>query len=478
MSWGESSWESFPWFEAPPAGAWEQARALLRRLGAVAEEQLTQLGRQLARLPLHPRLGRLLIEACPLGCAPRAALAAALLAERDPFVSSERSASVHSSPSDVLDRVQALEDFAENGHVDSHLGRLHPAGARHILRVRDQLLRAAVEAGLNAAVRATANEASFLRAVTAAFPDRIARRREQNSDRGVMVGGRGVRLDARSVVRDSEFFACVDVAEVGGAESIVRQASRVQRDWLPPSLVTNRVEVDFDWQRERVRVVRRIRYEDLLLEESQAEAADPQEISRVLCEAAGRQLDRALPLQDEKVDQFLARLRSLRIWIPQLGLPEFSPDELAAVLPSLCQGCRSFADLRAAPLVDTLRAALTPVQLSALERDAPERLAVASGSRIRLHYEPGRPPILAVRIQEMYGQLETPRVAGGRVSVLLHLLAPNGRPQQITDDLQGFWERGYPQVRKELRRRYPKHAWPEDPIHAAPESRPRKRPAN
>jgi ATP-dependent helicase HrpB len=121
-----------------------------------------------------------------------------------------------------------------------------------------------------------------------------------------------------------------------------------------------------------------------------------------------------------------------------------------------------------------LRASLTDDQRSALERYAPERMAAASGSRIRLEYEPGRPPVMAVRIQEMFGQLDTPRVAGGQVKVLLHLLAPNMRPQQVTDDLAGFWERAYPVVRKELRRRYPKHSWPDDPARASPERRPKR----
>src|SRR5262249_33669366 len=126
---------------------------------------------------------------------------------------------------------------------------------------------------------------------------------------------------------------------------------------------------------------------------------------------------------------------------------------------------------------EALRGRLTPRQLQAVDREAPERLTVPSGSRLALRYEVGRPPVLAVRIQEVFGLRDTPRVAGGRVPVLLHLLAPNHRPQQVTDDLASFWANTYPQVRKELRARYPKHAWPEDPWSATPERRPRpKRP--
>jgi ATP-dependent helicase HrpB len=128
--------------------------------------------------------------------------------------------------------------------------------------------------------------------------------------------------------------------------------------------------------------------------------------------------------------------------------------------------------LRNAPWIDFLRGKLAFNQLQALDQHAPERLTVPSGSRIALRYEVGRPPVLAVRIQELFGLSETPRIAGGRVAVLLHLLAPSMRPQQVTDDLESFWTNTYPKIRSELRRRYPKHAWPEDPRTALAQRRP------
>jgi len=147
-----------------------------------------------------------------------------------------------------------------------------------------------------------------------------------------------------------------------------------------------------------------------------------------------------------------------------------------ALLPDLVRGRRSFAELESAPLLEHLKGLFACESLQALDREAPERIEVPSGSRVRLRYEEGRPPVLAVRIQEMFGLRETPTVAGGRVKVLLHLLAPNQRPQQVTDDLPSFWATTYAVVRGELRRRYPRHAWPEDPLAAPPEHRPRRRP--
>jgi ATP-dependent helicase HrpB len=161
--------------------------------------------------------------------------------------------------------------------------------------------------------------------------------------------------------------------------------------------------------------------------------------------------------------------------MPELALPRFTEDELRELLPALAAGRKSFAELRRAPLLDVLQGALSYQQLEAVRREAPERLEVPSGSQIRIAYEPGKPPVLAARIQEMFGLAETPRVAAGRVPVLLHLLAPNGRPQQVTHDLRSFWENTYRQVRKELAGRYPKHAWPEDPWNAKPQRRPQRR---
>ena len=161
--------------------------------------------------------------------------------------------------------------------------------------------------------------------------------------------------------------------------------------------------------------------------------------------------------------------------MPELDLPAFDPEDLRRLLPGLVAGAagkRSFADLRRAPLLDVLRGALSWEQLQTLEREAPERLEVPSGSRIKVEYEPGRPPVLAARIQELFGLAETPRLAAGRIPVLMHLLAPNHRPQQVTLDLHSFWENTYPQVRKELQGRYPKHAWPDDPWTAKPQRKP------
>jgi ATP-dependent helicase HrpB len=480
LAMGEADVLRFPWLEPPREATVLQAQALLRRLGAFDDQGVTDLGRVLARLPVQPRVGRLLVEGKRWGQPGRVALAAALLSERDPFLRGlDRSLDVGRSatPSDVLDRVEALEQYERHGRAATPLGALNRGAAHYVLRARDKLVRALRQSRnlpRAAAAEGVLADEAVLRALLAAFPDRVARRREPGSRRGVMVGGRGVRLAPSSGVTEPELFVCIAV-DAGQGETLVRQASAVQRDWLPAHQVSASVEVAFDPDAERVVARRRLRFDDLVLEETPAALPDGEQVARVLAEAAAANLGRVLPPDDSPAGLYRTRVRCLCAWMPELGLPAFGEGELRELLSWLCHGCRSFADLRGADWLHVLQGQLTHAQRQAVEGEAPERLTVPSGSRLALRYEIGRPPVLAVRIQEVFGLRETPRVAGGRVPVLLHLLAPNHRPQQVTDDLASFWATTYPQVRKELRARYPKHAWPEDPWTAVPERRPRRK---
>lgn len=471
---GEAELARFPWLEAPREASVRQALDLLRRLGALSGSAPTELGRTIARLPVHPRLGRMLVEGQRRGDAERAAVAAALLSERDPFTAAVgEPLDPLAASCDLLDRIEALEAFDHQGRC---VTGLHRVAAKSLLRVRDQYLRE-----LRGAVRqapstfsATADSESGLpRALLAGFPERLVRRRAIGSRRGVLVGGRGVRLANQRGVGEGELFLAIDV-EDRPQEALVRRAVAVQRDWLPVELLNDSIDVIFDDETERVVARRRLRYLDLLLEESPAAPTDPEQVTRTLCAAAAAMLDRVLPAADSPAGRFLVRVRCLKEWMPDLNLSGFDEAQLRDMLPWLCPGRRSFAELRDGPWLDLLTGALTPQQRRLLDREAPDRLEVPSGSRIQVQYELGKPPVLAVRIQELFGLRATPRLAGGRVAVLLHLLAPSQRPQQVTDDLASFWSNVYPKIRKELRARYPKHAWPEDPLTAAPQTRPRR----
>lgn len=488
LAWGESDPRSFPWLDAPEPAAMDRALELLEDLGATDGGDLTDLGRVLARMPLHPRLARLLVAGHRRGVLGRAARVAAILSERDlVFRPTGRRPVVaaRSTPSDLLDRLEGLEDYERRNYGETALGPVDPSRCRHALRVAKQLQQVAERALRGDRPDLSSSDLdvddAVLQSLLMAYPDRVARRREAGGKLAVMAGGRGVKLADMSSVHDAEFFLAIELSGARPgvhANSLVRQASAVDREWLEEDgLVTDDVVV-WDAESERARGRRQTRYRDLVLEESDIDPG-AERAAQVLREAAAAEPQRALDLDQKDVAGFLARVRSLRQWHPELDLPAFDGEHLKeAVLPHLVVGQRSFADLRKQPLLGLLKGALSYEQLQAVDREAPERIEVPSGSHIRLDYdggEPGSPPVLAARIQELFGLADTPTVAGGRVRVLMHLLAPNMRPQQVTQDLESFWKNTYPEVRKELAGRYPKHHWPEDPTTAEARRRPGRR---
>ena len=289
-----------------------------------------------------------------------------------------------------------------------------------------------------------------------------------------MVGGRGVRLLETSAVTHSDLFVCVDLDDAGGTEALVRLASSVQHQWLPPESLRATTEVSFDHQRQRVVAIRRTWFGDLAIEESQTNIPPNADAGAILAREAAAHFDLHKVI-DEETRQFIIRVQCLAQWMPELNLPDWNEHLIAALLPDLCVGKTSLDELRCTPLLPILQSKLNPAQFAAVQREAPSHFTVPSDSRIALDYQPGKPPILAVRIQEIFGLRQTPRIAGGRVPIVLHLLAPNMRLQQVTADLASFWRTAYAEVRKELRRRYPKHAWPEDPLTAQPQRRPQRK---
>lgn len=482
---GESDVERFPWLEAPRSESIAAARELLERLGALQQGKLTECGERMSHLGVTPRLARMLLEGERLGVLPEAGLAAALLSERDPFRRGEnrhggrhagRGEPLPATRSDIVDRVEGLLEFEQARRVDFPFGTLSPGQARFVLQARDQLLRTmrrARDVGSRPSdSRSLADRLG--RALLAGFPDRVVKRRQPDSPRGVMVGGRGIKLEATSGVSQWELFLAVDL-EAGAGESRVWLASAIEREWLDPRQIASSTELEFDASSERLVARRRVRYSDLILEQEVVPIPKDERPASLLAEAAKTHWDRVMPPPDSDVGRLLVRVAFLREAMPELELPEIGPERLRAALLWLCEGCRGFEDLRRANWAAVVNAELTPLQRAALQREAPEKVPVPSGSQISILYQHGRPPVLPVRIQELFGWKETPRIAGGRVKLLLHLLGPNYRPQQITDDLASFWTNGYPTIRKELKRRYPRHAWPEDPRTATAERRPQRR---
>ncbi|MBA4076938.1 MAG: ATP-dependent helicase HrpB [Cyanobacteria bacterium PR.023] len=496
LAWGEKDLQSFAWFQAPPPASLNRALELLDRLDAIENGRLTELGRKMAQLPLQPRLARLLVEGAESGQIKDTALCAALLSERDPLKrSTENTGAKHKSESDVMDRVWALNEFAEQGHKHSFAGELMVNPAKQILRAADQLTKLLGEFKSNDSERKNnhressgkdqANKANKLdekkaeeavmRAIMVAFVDRICRRREPGGKTAVMVGGRGVRLAIDSAVSDAELFVAVELLETGQSDATVRQASAIDKSWLPKSHLSTSVDVFYDSAREKVVASKCTRFCDLIIEEKVSALPtdiDPGEILAKALSAANIDL---AALVDDQAKQYLARINCLRDNMPELELPQFSSEPWRELLPLWCMGASSLTELKSNSFIAILQSQLSHEQLTAIEQEAPAQIAVPSGNQIKLIYENGKAPVLAVRIQELFGMTETPRIARARQPVLMHLLAPNYRVQQITPDLASFWKNTYGEVKKDLKARYPKHSWPDNPLTAQAESRPKRK---
>jgi ATP-dependent helicase HrpB len=480
----------FDFFERPRDAAIAAGIRLLDQLGAVEAggRSLTALGRALADLPVHPRLGVILLDAARSGGLDRAARFAALLGDRDVLdrarAERERLADEDAS-CDLELRAELVARFETDGatrEAAAMLG-LGFGAATAALEAKRQLLGSPLPRRSPAGDRASGEGGVGARLLLPGFPDRVCRRRAPGAAEAVMVGGHGVRLSTRSAVRSAELFLAVFAdRKVRGerATAEVSIASAVSRGDLeaafPQHMRVERAAV-FDASLELVRAVRRTYFMDLLLDERREERPDRDTAAAILAEAAMARFDDVFAPDAEAralVDRLLFAARAL----PEETWPDAAPEALARRLPALCDGLSGFAEVRRIDWTGALRAELGRLA-RALDDEIPDRLSVPSGSRIRIDYAAAAagkgPPVLAARIQELFGMRSAPLVARGRVALAVHLLAPNGRPAQVTTDLESFWKSTYPQVRKELRARYPRHDWPDDPLTAAATSRAKKR---
>lgn len=426
--------EELEWLEAPPQPALHAARGLLQQLGALDDQdRLTAEGRRMTRYPLPPRLSKLVLEAerrgaRELGCAVAALLSAG----------------------------QRLPHGVALGESD--LGALVESGWSPTARKIYRELRP----GPRRASGARAAEGLRIAAL-AAFPDRVARRR--SGDELLLAGGGSAVLSRDSAVRHAEWMVAIDIEERRERGlPLVRLASVIRPEWLLdlfPERVRETAALEWNRRGERVEAVSALVFEGLVLEESRGAQPDAQAAAQMLAEKAWEAgLNRFVDL--EELEELRARVSFAT---EHSRLQPVSEEDIKLALTRLCEGRRSFAELEAAAARGGFARALlepwTAGDRRLLEQIAPEKIRLPSGRAVRVHYAQGRTPWVASRLQDFFGVKETPQIAGGKVSLVVHLLAPNQRPVQTTSDLAGFWERLYPQVRRELSRRYPRHAWPE-----------------
>ncbi len=497
-AWGKTDPRNFGWFEPPDERMLVSAERLLAMLGALDAEtggSITPLGRTLLDLPAHPRVGRLMVAAAEAGLLEKGATLGALIDESDilrpaafePGQAGSRSPTT-TGPSDLLHRLQRFSEMERSGFRTGSIGtdEIDVHAARRVAQARDELIRVGrrtVSDGNQTRAESTGRagdeEDDLLKLALLAYPDRVARRRG-SAGSAVMTGGSGVRVAVESVVRQAEFFVCIDVRDSEQSatrKALVRIASTIRAEWLEelfPASIRRERSLVFDADRQRVVGRGATWYRDLLLREDSDAPVDPDLAGPVLADALRPQAE-SIFASDPESSAWVARVKLLRVAMSEHPWPTLGTEQLGDLLADGCGGKRSVEEVRRSGLVPLLQNAL-PYPLShLLDQQAPTSIQVPSGSRITLDYTSGPRPILAARLQELFGWTDTPRIADGRVPVLLHLLGPNYRPVQITEDLRSFWSTTYFQVRKDLRMHYPKHAWPDDPLSAKAEAKGRRR---
>lgn len=470
-AWGVTDPLQLGWLDAPPAAAQESARRLLVELDLFDDAgRITHIGREVVRLPLHPRLGRLLLRSRELRCPGVGCRIAALLSERDLFRAAAGSSPPPISSSDVTDRLEALKSWRVSGRNDRGMDI---SAVKNVERVARQLGRL-LDVPENER-DCGCDDDRISRLLLAAYPDRLARRRASGGGGYLLAGGRGALVSERSSVRSADYIIALALDAGHQAEAIIHLAAEISESVIREERSKHiRSETLVSWDDREERVIAR-RLERLGSIQLSAETVVPTAAQAVpALVGALRASGLTLLSMNEALRQLQGRLMLVRSAFPEREWPDVSDaalcDTLEEWLAPHLEGVTSAKRVAQLDIADILRRSLDYRQQRELDELAPTHLSVPSGSKVRIDYS-GEIPVLAVKLQELFGLAVGPMVCGGRIPVLLHLLSPAGRPIQVTRDLRGFWDGSYQQVKKELKGRYPRHPWPDDPWSAAPTRR-------
>lgn len=463
MSLGVADFARFPWLDPPDATRIDEATKTLANLGAIDASEdargLTEIGRAMARVPAHPRLARALVEGARLGCARRIARIASALSDRDPAEDIPPQALLtllakDDPRSDALVR-EKLVEAAENRALPREADRI---AIREAVLVAEQLGRSVKETGRDA------SNAALDAALVAGFTDRIAFKLERERPHCALAGRRKVELAKESLVHEPGFVIALEVRESGPDHD--RLVSIPVAHPVPREIVERALPQAFSrrnsagWNKE-TRAVETAE-EELFLDAVVARKARPAQPSpEVERELLARIKSGEIKLEgwDEHCEPWLARVRCVSEWFPERGLISYSDEDLDIIRTELCSGCVRAREVESKAAIDAVRSALSWEDIQFVEKMAPSAIAMPRGYRMKIEYAPGSPPRGRAKIQDFYGLDETPKVAGGRVPMVVEILGPNYRPLQVTQDLANFWRVLYPEMRNELKRRYPRHEW-------------------
>lgn len=456
--WGITNINQLTWLSAPPKAAVMQATETLHQLNALENGRITEHGREIHRLACHPRIAHMLLKAEKDKAVGLAADIAAILEERDPLPKE--------SGIDINLRIEALR----RGRVNNALGNRFT----RIEKVADSYRRLLNAQQDNGPVDAF--ETGLLLAY--AYPERIAFARPGNSAQFQLANGKYAVAGHRDNLADEPWLAVAHIDTRDGLGKIFMASPLNPKDLLP--MVKERQTVTWDTRKGGLIATKDLRIGSIVLQSKPLPAPDESHLAEAVSNAIKTEGEHLLNL-DEKMVQLQNRILSLRKWNPQDGWPDVSTPTLLITnsewLGPFLQGVKRPDDLKKIDLAQALLSSLDWDKQQQLEQLAPAKISVPSGSNIRIEYGPdGESPVLSVRLQEVFGVAETPTVNNGRTALVLHLLSPGYKPVQVTSDLRSFWNNTYFEVRKELKRRYPKHAWPDDPwtADAVAKGRPQK----
>lgn len=504
---GVRSMADLDWPDAPPEKSVVAAEELLHGLGALdGEGELTPTGQKMLGLPVHPRLARMMVEASRRGAGTSGALAAAILSEkqmrqarvqdfrgvRGPRLSDGRA----TVASDVFDAMETFEAVAESRFSPAMLRSfdLSAQSVRAVDRSFQKLRRMVPADGKG--LTPEGREEAMLVSILAGHPDRVAMKRHTPAVQGkstgaesgrakgaqspefTLCGGGTAVLSEDSCVRSSDLVVAVDMEERGRAAQkslTIRSASEVKPEWLIDlfeDAIREEEETFWNDRLQRAEGRSRLCFGRLVLSESPAVPSDLAASAVLESAALGAGISRFIPA--DRIQALRVRSALVRTHFPELAVEEVSDESLASFLKGQCQGRKSFRELEEAGLEEEAKALFLGAAAHKVDRLFPGHVELPGGRKVTVHYEPDQPPWVESRLQDFFGQRTTPRIADGRIPLVVHLLAPSGRPVQVTQDLQGFWDRHYPELRNALARRYPKHSWPQDPATAQPPA-PRRR---
>ena len=495
-SWDRRGPAGMDWLTAPPAqrvSAADQFLLDIRALAPIADggQTITPLGNSLLNLPLHPRLGNFMLTAAQFGLTRPAALLAAMLSEKDILASRAGRTAQTTGDSDILWRLDLLT--GERTSSGAHDHALDAAAVGRVRTVAAELQHITASTTPQNASRPQpeisddSTQTRLRKLLLTAYPDRVCRRRATDPTRALMVGGRGVRLAPDSIVKRAEFFLAVDMelsSKTRQNEALVRQASAIEPAWLSqqfPHAIEQRDDLTWDGNTRRITAQRTILYHDLPLGITTGGPRDTGATRALLRRELGPVAQDWI-MENSQCAQLLLRFNFLQHAMPDKHWPlpevDFPGDPAAATSLSLADILAEWLASQAAAtgrvdelllqdsLADRLLSSWNYATRMWIDKWAPPDFKLPGGRVAQLQYRADAPPILAARVQELFGLHETPRIADGRVALTLEILGPNYRPVQTTADLAGFWRGSYHQIRKDLRARYPKHNWPEEPLKA------------